>query len=142
MLSMVPITNLALGTLPPEQLADASGLFNLMRNMGGAIGLAAINTVMIHRMAVHLSRLSDHLSLARPQVQAFIDATSDRLSGQIAGDSTMGAVERLSLLLHREATIMSFSDTILVMGLSFAAALVFIPLVRRPRAPGGAAAAH
>ena len=41
MMCMIPINNLALGTLPPERLKNASGLFNLTRNLGGAVGLAA-----------------------------------------------------------------------------------------------------
>jgi hypothetical protein len=49
MFAMVPITNLALGTLPPERLKNASGLFNLTRNLGGAFGLAALNTVLDDR---------------------------------------------------------------------------------------------
>ena len=44
MFAIVPVTNTALGTLAPERVKNASGLFNLMRNLGGAIGLAAINT--------------------------------------------------------------------------------------------------
>lgn len=46
MLCMVPINNLALGTLPPALLKNASGLFNLTRNLGGAVGLAVINTIL------------------------------------------------------------------------------------------------
>jgi hypothetical protein len=54
----------------------------------------------------------------------------------------MGAVQRLSMMLHREATVLSFSDTLMVMSLTFAVALAFIPLVRRPRPAGGSVAAH
>ncbi|TJV27689.1 MAG: MFS transporter, partial [Mesorhizobium sp.] len=53
MLCMVPINNIALGTLPPDRLKNASGLFNLTRNLGGAVGLAVINTVLIDRSAFH-----------------------------------------------------------------------------------------
>jgi DHA2 family multidrug resistance protein len=53
MLCFLPINTLALGTLPPEKLKNASGLYNLMRNLGGAIGLAAINTVLTQRLAHH-----------------------------------------------------------------------------------------
>ncbi|CAK0762907.1 Colistin resistance protein EmrB [Azospirillaceae bacterium] len=52
MLCFIPINTLALGTLPPQQLKNASGLYNLMRNLGGAIGLAMINTVLQHRLAL------------------------------------------------------------------------------------------
>ncbi len=59
MLAIVPINNIALGTLPPERLKNASGLYNLMRNLGGAIGLAAINTLLNDQIDLHLSRLHE-----------------------------------------------------------------------------------
>ncbi len=65
MFAMVPVTNLALGTLPPERLKNASGLFNLTRNLGGAVGLAVINTVLNHRIDLHLARLHEAVSGGR-----------------------------------------------------------------------------
>ena len=59
MFAIVPVTNTALGTLPPDRVKNASGLFNLTRNLGGAIGLAAINTVLNDRMDLHLARLHE-----------------------------------------------------------------------------------
>ena len=45
MFVMLPVNQLALGTLPPAAVKNASGLYNLMRNLGGAVGLALINTI-------------------------------------------------------------------------------------------------
>ena len=61
MLCMVPINNLALGTLSHDKLKNASGLFNLTRNLGGAVGLAVINTVLTDRNTFHYSRLAEHV---------------------------------------------------------------------------------
>ena len=66
MLCMVPINNLALGTLSPQKLKGASGLFNLTRNLGGAVGLAIINTVLTDRTALHVERLSEHVNCGQP----------------------------------------------------------------------------
>ena len=65
MFAIVPVTNTALGTLAPERMKNASGLFNLMRNLGGAIGLAAINTLLNDRMDLHLARLHEQVNWAR-----------------------------------------------------------------------------
>ncbi len=65
MICMVPINNLALGTLPPDQLKNASGLFNLTRNLGGAVGLAMINTILNDRMDLHLQRLHESVAWGR-----------------------------------------------------------------------------
>jgi DHA2 family multidrug resistance protein len=57
MFAMVPTNTVALGTLPPDRLKNASGLFNLTRNLGGAVGLAVINQVLNERTDLHISRL-------------------------------------------------------------------------------------
>lgn len=58
-LCILPVTRFAIGGLPREKVGDASGLYNLSRNLGGAIGIALIDTVMFSRAAEHASRLTD-----------------------------------------------------------------------------------
>src|SRR6202035_4098504 len=79
MICIVPINTLALGTLPPDKLKNASGLYNLMRNLGGAIGLAALNTVLIERVQFHWNRLAANVNPARPAVQPVLDNLSAKL---------------------------------------------------------------
>ncbi|WP_158045041.1 DHA2 family efflux MFS transporter permease subunit [Skermanella pratensis] len=134
MLCFIPINTLALGTLPPDQLKNASGLYNLMRNLGGAIGLAAINTVLIDRFALHMSRLSDNITTARPGVQDLLEGLSGSLSGVIPGDADQAALKIVHGLVEREAMVLTFSDCLLLMACVFAAAFLFMPLVRKPRA--------
>ncbi len=62
MFAMVPVTNLALGTLAPDTLKNASALFNLTRNLGGAVGLALLNTLLNSRLDIHLARLHESVS--------------------------------------------------------------------------------
>src|SRR3974377_1688572 len=64
MFAMIPVTNTSLGTLPPDRVKTASGLFNLSRNLGGAIGLAALNTALNDRMDLHLARLHEAVNWA------------------------------------------------------------------------------
>ena len=71
MLAIVPVTNTAPGTLAPERMKNASGLFNLMRNLGGAIGLAAINTLLNDRMDRHIV-----LSLHEAPLSVLLKCTS------------------------------------------------------------------
>ncbi|MFC7734914.1 DHA2 family efflux MFS transporter permease subunit [Roseomonas sp. GCM10028921] len=68
MFAMVPVNQVALGTLPPAMIKNASGLFNLMRNLGGAVGLAMINTLVIERSAAHRLHLAEATNWARPGV--------------------------------------------------------------------------
>ena len=62
---MLPVSMLALGTLPPERIKNASGLFNLMRNFGGAVGLAVINTLLNERWDLHIQRLHEAVNWSR-----------------------------------------------------------------------------
>ncbi len=65
MFAMVPTNTIALGTLAPERVKNASGLFNLTRNLGGAVGLAVINQVLNERTDLHISRLHDRVHLGQ-----------------------------------------------------------------------------
>ena len=62
MICMVPINNIALGTLSPDRIKNASGLYNLTRNLGGAVGLAVINTLLNNRLDLHLQRLRESVT--------------------------------------------------------------------------------
>jgi MFS transporter, DHA2 family, multidrug resistance protein len=61
MFCLLPPTRLALGSLTASQVPDASGLFNLMRNVGGAIGIALIDTILYGRTGAHADALRDRL---------------------------------------------------------------------------------
>ena len=139
MCCMLPINNLALGTLPPARLKNASGLFNLTRNLGGAVGLAAINTLLNLRLDLHLARLHENVSANNPQAQQWLDALTHAYS-QSNGDAANMALKRLDLFVRNQATVMSFADLFLVMTAMFLALLPLILLVRKPqpiKAPGG-----
>ena len=84
MLAIVPITNLALGTLPPDRLKNASGLFNLTRNLGGAVGLAALNTVLDRRIDLHLARLHESITWSRQTVLETLSGITSRMPGSDA----------------------------------------------------------
>src|SRR5262245_24716881 len=134
MMCFIPINTLALGTLPPDELKNASGLYNLMRNLGGAIGLAAINTVMIDQTALHTLRLSEHITAARPGVMNFLASLTQRYADLGVGDPKAAALQTLTRLTEREALVMTFNDTLLLMAGVFIGALILMPLIRKPRA--------
>jgi DHA2 family multidrug resistance protein len=133
MFCYLPANLLALGTTRPDQLKNAAGLYNLTRDLGGAIGLATIGTVMSQRMDFHWSRLIEDVNPARPAVQHFLDLQAGRLDPLLPGDPYHAAVALLAKLVHREALVMTFNDALLLLGAVFAAALLLMPFVRTPR---------
>ena len=138
MFAMVPVTNVALGTLSPERLKNASGLFNLMRNLGGAIGLAALNTVLNDRMDLHLARLHDAVNWSRGPATDMLANLTARFHDFGSNAQSM-ALKQMSLMARREATVMSFSDVFLLMTVLFVGLAVLGIVMKRPAAPAGAA---
>jgi DHA2 family multidrug resistance protein len=137
MLCFVPINTLALGTLPPERLANASGLYNLMRNLGGAIGIAAVDTIFEQRHHHHLTHLTQNLRLGLPGLTSLMERASESLETRDA--ATLTEVASMKLLVgwvDREAKVMTYNDLFLLMGLVFAAAATLIVFVRRPERTG------
>ncbi len=66
----VPLAAVSMGMLPREEMGNASGIFNLMRNIGGSIGIAAVTTLLERRAQVHQSEMVSHLSPGSPSFQA------------------------------------------------------------------------
>ena len=119
--------------MPPDKLRNAAGLYNLTRDLGGAIGLATIVTMMNERLHFHWNRLIEDINPARPVVQQFLDAQANRLDPLIPGDPSRAAIKMLANLVQREALVLTYNDLLLLIGALFVFGLMLLPLVRRPR---------
>jgi DHA2 family multidrug resistance protein len=141
MLAMIPVTNTSLGTLPPERVKNASGLFNLSRNLGGAIGLAVINTVLDKRLDLHLDRLHASVNWSRGAATDMLANLTARFH-DFGSDAPMMAVKQMSLMARREATVMSFSDVFLMMTVLFVALAALAVVMKRPAPVAAGAGGH
>ena len=138
MFAIIPINNIALGTLPPDQVKNASGLYNLMRNLGGAVGLAAIYTFLNDRTDLHTARLHEALTSAyRPALEA-LDNLAARFQNYGADAQTM-ALKQLFAMVHREGVVMAFADVFLALSVLFLAIGLCAIIMKKPSAaaPGG-----
>lgn len=142
MLCMVPINNLALGTLPPSRLKNASGLFNLTRNLGGAVGLAVINTMLTERGAIHYSRLSEHVRWGNREAEDMLANMTAKYNG--AGlDGPTVALAKVSGIVRQQATVMSFIDVFFILTILFMGLAICSVLLRKPdKAPSGGGGGH
>ena len=129
----LPANLIALGSLSTDKMRNAAGLYNLTRDLGGAIGLAAIGTIMNNRLHFHWNRLIEDINPARPAVQHFLEMQSGRLETLVPGDAGRAAVRLLANLVQREALVLTYNDALMLIGGLFVAALFMMPLVRRPR---------
>jgi DHA2 family multidrug resistance protein len=139
MFAIIPVTNTALGTLPVERVKNASGLFNLMRNLGGAIGLAAINTWFNDRMDLHLQRLHEGVNPANHAATETLAQLAARFHGS---DAQQQALATLNAMVRLQAAVMSYADVFLMLTVLFLVLAAFGLLMKRPQAAAGAGAGH
>lgn len=134
MFCYLPANLIALGTVPPDQLKNAAGLYNLTRDLGGAISLAALGTVMNDRLHFHWNRLIEDINPARSAVQHFLESQSSHFEGLINGDASRAAIKLLANTVQREALVLTYNDALMLIGAGFIFALMLMPLVKSPRA--------
>ncbi|MNN11812.1 Multidrug export protein EmrB [compost metagenome] len=135
--AVAPTVTLTLGSLPPERLRLASGLFNLMRNLGGAIGIAACATVLNDRGNMHFLREAEHLNIRNEAMGNLLQSVSERFmaAGHDALDAQTAALRQLWGLAWREAQTQTFGDIYLLILVCFGIATAMVPLMRKVAAP-------
>src|SRR4029079_3646658 len=136
MLAMVPTNTIALGTLAPERVKNASGLFNLTRNLGGAVGLAVINQVLNDRTDLHIARLHERVTWGNATAIETLNMFTQRLQGM--GDSALMAMKQLSNIVHRQAVVMGFGDAFFILTVFYFGLSLLVLLLKKPAAlPAG-----
>lgn len=141
MFVMLPVNQLALGTLPPSQLKNAAGLYNLMRNLGGAIGLAMINTVATAREAMHTVHLQEQVTWSRSAATSTLNNMTMALQPGMGSAAHLAALKRIAGMVRREALTLTYNDVFLLMSLSFLLAIPLTFLLKKPK-PAAPPEAH
>jgi DHA2 family multidrug resistance protein len=141
MLCMIPINNIALGTLPPARMKNASGLFNLTRNLGGAVGLALINTILNDRWDLHLTRLHERFTWANTAALERLD-TLQRGFESYGSSAPAMALQAMTNTVRIQGLVMAFEDVFLALTALFLAIACAVPLIRRPNAAAGGGGGH
>ena len=135
--AVAPSVNLGLGSLPPERLKYASGLFNMMRNLGGAVGIAVCGAILNARTNFHFDAIAYHLTPANYPMERLIAGVSNRYAA-IPGNLDAGnvaALKRLWLLAYREASTLAFADAFRAIMIAFVVATLLVPLLRNVTPP-------
>ena len=133
MLCIVPSVNMALTAFQGPELRYASGLFNLMRNLGGAIGIATVNTWLQDWTREHTAHFGDVLGRYGDEAQTVIGGLATRI-GQLTPDSAHALLMAKNLFgvkVANEAFTMAFNDAFMVMAWMFLAALLMVPFCRK-----------
>ncbi|HSU06286.1 MAG TPA: MFS transporter, partial [Acetobacteraceae bacterium] len=132
MFIMLPVNQIALGRLPPEAVKNASGLYNLMRNLGGAVGLALINTVATSRLASHTLHLQEQVTWARAGAVGALHGMTQAMEPAKAGNAALAALKQMAMMVQQQALTLAYNDVLLLMALAFLAALPLTLLLAKP----------
>ena len=136
--AIAPAVTLGLGSLTPERLKYASGLFNMMRNLGGAIGIAICATILNDRTNLHFLRLAEHLNSTNVAMQEMLNKVGAKFAAASGGDFLHGhaaALKQLWSLTYREARVQTFADAFLFIGVCLAVATLLTPLMKKVISP-------
>ncbi len=142
MMTFMAIMQPAMQSLPPQLMQTGTGLFNLCRNLGGALGLAILSSVQAKSYFQHRQDLYANASMGDVHVQGMIGGFQSWMESTGASEPHRRALMQYSMLLDREALVMAFNDQFAFLGLILVVGSGFMWLMRRaPSAPSPQAAA-
>jgi DHA2 family multidrug resistance protein len=130
---------LALGTLANEQMGNASGVFNLMRNTGGSIGIALVTTMLARGAQLHQAAMVSHLTPYDPAVQQQVRQLGGSLATQGGLQQAYGAMYGALL---RQASVMAYIDNFRLLSFLCVLCVPAALLFERATAPKGAVPMH
>ncbi|MFT7724205.1 MAG: MDR family MFS transporter [Roseateles sp.] len=132
-LIMITLTNFAINGIPPRLLPSASGMFNMMRNLGGSVGIALLATLLTNREHLHSARLGEAVSLYEPATQARLEALAQNFAakGADAAAAQDMALKALDGIVRRESFVMAYNDAFLVLGIALVSCIAAVWLSKK-----------
>jgi DHA2 family multidrug resistance protein len=143
-LLFVPITMLALQDVPHDELGQATGLNNMMRQLGGSLGIAIITTIMSSRFALHHAHLTENISSVSPQFTARLNSSIHTLmsKGYNFAQAKQLALQSINATVTKQSYLLTYTDAFWIGGLIFMIAIPFIFMQRFKRKAIVAVDAH
>ena len=133
------------GDIAPQDAAAASGISNMLRNLGGAIGTAVLATVITKREQFHSNIIGQSVTLYREEVRQRIDDLTHYFMAHGVADPAAAhhqAIAAIGATVRRQALVMGFSDTFAVIGTLLAIAAVVLLFARKVGIGSGAGGGH
>ncbi len=143
-LLFVPLTTISMGMIPKEQMGNATSIFNLLRNVGGSVGIAIVTTIVERSQQTETSRLVSHISPFDPQAVQRMDALRQWMLSQGSPPGTAAAQGSAAMfgMVQRQAAILSYIHTFRLLAFIFLALIPLILIMKKPKSSAGSVAAH
>jgi DHA2 family multidrug resistance protein len=131
-----PLQTLALATIRLDRLSNATAAYNVVRNVGGSIGIAFMTTLLVRRAQYHQSTLAGHVTQWNPETAQRLQEWTQHFLQH--GADTFTASRQATVMLYRElvgqAQVLTYADEFWLLTIVFVAVLPLLPLMRRVRA--------
>lgn len=135
----IPLTTLTMSSVKKEDMANATGIFNLLRNLGGSFGVAFITTMLSRRAQFHQAHLTEHLTPFDQSYQFYSSQTAEHLGrqGLDSYSAQYGSLGAIYQQLVRQATMMSFNDVFHLVSVMMFATLLLLFLIKKDKSIHG-----
>jgi len=143
-LLFVPLTTVTMDPIPRERMGNATSLFNLMRNIGGSVGIATTGTMLARNNQATTTLLSANVTAYDPASQAMLAQMKGAFmaAGADATTATTRAYAVMFGFVQRQAAMVSFVGIFQLLGILFIALIPLVLLMKRPSGTGSPVAAH
>ena len=140
----VPLTTITNDPIPNAEMGNATSLFNLMRNIGASIGIAAVTTIQARHQQVHMNILGQHVDVYTPQARSMIQSLTSAMMahGADVATATKQAYAVIFGMVQQQAAIMSYNDVFAFLTILFGFMFPLIFIMRKPKHRGGGMPAH
>lgn len=143
-LVFIPLSSMATGELEAKLAASASSLFNMLRNLGGSLGIAAMSTLLTQREQLHSARIGESVTLFDPQVQERINQIAQTMVSRGADlvSAKNQAIHILDHSVRQQSLVMAYNDCFYLFGFILLAGGAVILLARKTKAVASAEMVH
>jgi DHA2 family multidrug resistance protein len=141
-LALTPLTGIAMAGIAGKDAAGASGLFNMLRNLGGAFGTAILGTLVIKREQFHSNVIGTSISTLREEVRDCLDVMTNYFTAHGVTDLDQAhhqAFIALGQIVKKQSLVMGYSDTFAILGSLLVFAAVVLVFARKGDASGAPA---
>jgi DHA2 family multidrug resistance protein len=139
-LTFIPLTTMTLSHIPRENMTEATSLYNLLRNLGGSVGIAFTTTMLSRRSQFHQTRLVEHLSPFDPAYFISHDKIGAFLG--IQGLPASGTDGLMYGELVRQSSTLAFADAFMTICMLILCVLPLVFVMQKATPSGGPPAAH
>jgi DHA2 family multidrug resistance protein len=143
-LIFVPLTTVTMSLIAREDMGNATSIFNLMRNLGGSVGIATIATMLSRSTQMQYNILGAHVSVFDPRTRSLLDQIRGGFiaAGMDFSTATQAAYSAISGMVSQQAVMVAFVQLFRILAVVFAVVIPLVFIMRRPRAGQPSAPAH